>query len=80
MARRLKDRVAELSEEEKEAWDAFEWDEDGTIPQEISSEELNKFLFNADTVDKALATLMEFELPPYTALMHLTRSLDKVDR
>jgi type I restriction enzyme R subunit len=55
-------RYADLSEEEKEAWDAADWDEDGTIPQEISSEELNRFLFNADTVDKALATLMEFGL------------------
>jgi type I restriction enzyme R subunit len=55
-------RYADLSEEEKQAWDAAEWDEDGTIPQEITSEELNKFLFNADTVDKALATLMTFGL------------------
>ncbi|MBB4739030.1 type I restriction enzyme R subunit [Actinoplanes octamycinicus] len=51
-------RYDDLSEEEKEEWDALEWDEDGTVPTEISSEELNKFLFNADTVDKALATLM----------------------
>jgi type I restriction enzyme R subunit len=55
-------RYADLSAEEKEAWDATEWGEDGSIPQEISSEELNKFLFNADTVDKALATLMTFGL------------------
>lgn len=55
-------RYADLSEEEKEEWDAVEWDDDGTIPQEILPEELNKFLFNADTVDKALATLMTFGL------------------
>lgn len=51
-------RYADLSDEEKEAWDAAEWDDEGNIPDEVSSEELNKYLFNADTVDKALATLM----------------------
>lgn len=55
-------RYAELSEEEKEEWEAAEWDKDGTIPQEVTSEELNRFLFNADTVDKALATLMTYGL------------------
>ncbi|MCK9928826.1 DEAD/DEAH box helicase family protein [Frankia sp. Mgl5] len=51
-------RYDELSDEEKEAWDEAEWSEDGTIPTEVNPEELNKYLFNADTVDKALATLM----------------------
>ncbi len=48
----------QLSDEEKETWDAAEWAEDGTVPDEVSSEELNTFLFNADTVDKALEVLM----------------------
>ena len=47
----------ELSEEEKDEWDALDWGEDGP-PDAIDSEELNKFLFNEDTVDKVLATLM----------------------
>jgi len=51
-------RYADLSEEEKDEWDASEWSEDGEVPESVSAEELNKFLFNADTVDKALATLM----------------------
>jgi type I restriction enzyme, R subunit len=51
-------RYDQLSDEEKEAWDAAEWAEDGTVPDEVSSEELNTFLFNADTVDKALEVLM----------------------
>ena len=51
-------RYDDLSEEEKEEWDALDWDEDGVVPTEVSSEDVNKFLFNADTVDKALATLM----------------------
>ncbi|MFC3891409.1 DEAD/DEAH box helicase family protein [Lentzea rhizosphaerae] len=51
-------RYADLSDEEKERWDELEWDEDGNVPAEITSEELNKYLFNADTVDKALKTLM----------------------
>lgn len=48
----------DLTEEEKEAWDALDWGEDGP-PDAIDSEELNRFLFNEDTVDKVLATLME---------------------
>ncbi|MFG2315988.1 DEAD/DEAH box helicase family protein [Streptomyces tendae] len=52
-------RYADLSDEEKERWDELDWAEDGSVPDEVSSEELNKYLFNADTVDKALASLME---------------------
>ncbi|MBW7929880.1 MAG: DEAD/DEAH box helicase family protein [Gammaproteobacteria bacterium] len=53
-------RYDELSDEEKEQWDAMEWDTgDGTPPREIGSEALNRWLFNKDTVDKALAHLME---------------------
>lgn len=52
-------RYDQLSEEERERWDALDWDEDdGAAPTEVSAEELNRFLFNADTVDKALKTLM----------------------
>ncbi|MBA9001159.1 DEAD/DEAH box helicase family protein [Thermomonospora cellulosilytica] len=52
-------RYDELSEEEKEAWEAAEWDEEGNVPDEVSADELNKYLFNADTVDKMLEVLME---------------------
>jgi type I restriction enzyme R subunit len=52
-------KYADLSDEDKERWDELDWSEDGSVPDEVSSEELNKYLFNADTVDKALATLME---------------------
>jgi type I restriction enzyme R subunit len=51
-------RYDDLSEEEKDDWDAAEWGEDGEVPDVVSAEELNRFLFNADTVDKVLATLM----------------------
>lgn len=51
-------RYDELSAEEKDDWDALEWDEDGDVPDAVSAEDLNRFLFNADTVDKVLATLM----------------------
>ncbi|CAG7844537.1 Putative DNA repair helicase RadD [Pseudoclavibacter triregionum] len=50
-------RYDELSEAEKDDWDAIEWG-DGEPPEAIDPEELNRFLFNADTVDKVLATLM----------------------
>jgi type I restriction enzyme R subunit len=49
---------AELSEEEKDQWDALEWDEDGTIPDRVESEAVNRWLFNKDTVDKVLAHVM----------------------
>ena len=52
-------RYDDLSEEEKDDWDSLEWNEDGDIPDAISAEELNRFLFNADTVDKVLAALMK---------------------
>ena len=48
----------ELSEDEKDQWDSLEWSEDGDVPDAVSAEELNKWLFNADTVDKVLETLM----------------------
>ncbi len=48
----------QLSEEEKDEWDAIEWDEDGTIPDRIESNDLNKWLFNRDTVDKVLEHVM----------------------
>ena len=47
----------DLSEEEKNEWDALDWGEDGR-PDAIDSEELNRFLFNSDTIDKVLATVM----------------------
>ncbi len=49
---------AELSEEEKDQWDALEWDDDGTVPSRVESEAVNKWLFNKDTVDKVLEHLM----------------------
>jgi type I restriction enzyme R subunit len=48
-----------LSEEDKEKWDALEWDEDGGVPDAVEAPALNKWLFNADTVDRVLKTLME---------------------
>ena len=51
-------RYADLTEEEKDQWDALDWGEDD-VPDEVGVEELNRFLFNEDTVDKVLATLMD---------------------
>lgn len=53
----------QLSEEEKDAWDELEWgeDEEGhplAPPDEVDAAELNRILFNADTVDKVLERLM----------------------
>jgi len=48
----------DLSEEDKDQWDALEWSEDGTVPDRVEAEAVNKWLFNKDTVDKVLAHLM----------------------
>jgi len=47
----------ELSNEEKEEWDALEWDEGGP-PDRVEAEAVNRWLFNKDTVDKVLEHLM----------------------
>jgi type I restriction enzyme R subunit len=48
----------DLSDEEKEQWDALEWDEEGGVPAAVEAEAVNKWLFNQDTVDKVLEHLM----------------------
>ncbi len=48
----------DLSEEEKEQWDEVDWNEDGSAPQQVEAEAVNKWLFNKDTVDKVLEHLM----------------------
>ncbi len=49
---------AELSEADKEQWDALEWNEEDGAPERVEAEAVNKWLFNEDTVDKVLAHLM----------------------
>lgn len=51
-------KYEDLSEEDKEQWDALEWDEEGEVPDRVEAEAVNKWLFNKDTVDKVLAHLM----------------------
>lgn len=51
-------RYDELSEDDKDQWDALEWDEDGNVPDRVEADAVNKWLFNTDTVDKVLAHLM----------------------
>lgn len=51
-------KYADLSEDEKDQWDALEWNEDGDVPEEVGAEAINRWLFNQDTVDKVLANLM----------------------
>ncbi len=48
----------DLSEEDKDTWDALEWDDDGGVPDRVQAAAVNKWLFNEDTVDKVLAHLM----------------------
>ncbi len=50
-------RYDDLSESEKQEWDLLDW-EDGLIPSEVDSSAMNTWLFNKDTVDTVLETLM----------------------
>ncbi len=50
-------KYEDLTDEDKEKWDLLEWE--GQLPKiDIDPAELNKKLFNADTVDKVLEHLM----------------------
>jgi type I restriction enzyme, R subunit len=51
-------RYDDLTEDEKDQWDAIEWDDSGTVPVEVGADAINKWLFNKDTVDKVLEHLM----------------------
>ncbi len=56
-------RYDDLSEDEKAAWDELDWgvDDDGIPiepPDGVNAAELNKWLFNEDTVDQVLKYLM----------------------
>jgi type I restriction enzyme, R subunit len=48
----------DLSEEEKIEWDEMDWSEAGPPPLRVDAGAINKWLFNIDTVDKALEYLM----------------------
>ncbi|MGN9765228.1 DEAD/DEAH box helicase family protein [Micromonospora sp. SD12] len=50
-------RYDDLSEDDKERWDALDWGEDGP-PDGVDPDGVNKWLFNTDTVDKVLQTLV----------------------
>ena len=55
-------RYDQLTDDEKEAWDALEWSDDGAVPGAVEAPAINKWLFNADTVDRVLKHLMEHGL------------------
>lgn len=51
-------RYDDLSDKEKDQWDALEWDEEDGPPGQVEAAAVNKWLFNKDTVDKVLEHLM----------------------
>ena len=56
-------RYDELKDHEKDAWDELDWGEDDEgiplePPDEVGAAQLNKWLFNTDTVDRVLKHLM----------------------
>ncbi|NKC17053.1 MAG: DUF4145 domain-containing protein [Gammaproteobacteria bacterium] len=55
-------KYAELTDEEKEAWESeagFFDDDTGAMREEVDPEELNRWLFNRNTVEKVLALVMD---------------------
>ena len=52
-----------LSDEEREHWESLDWGDDAdagaALPDRVSASAINSWLFNEDTVDKALRHLME---------------------
>ncbi len=51
-------RYDDLAEEDKDQWDALEWNDEGNVPDRVEAGAINQWLFNKDTVDKVLAHLM----------------------
>ncbi|MGJ4935185.1 DEAD/DEAH box helicase family protein [Bradyrhizobium sp. HKCCYLRH3083] len=51
-------RYDDLSAEEKDQWDMLEWGEDD-VPDTVEAAEVNKRLFNEETVDLVIAHLMQ---------------------
>ena len=51
-----------LSDEEKEQWESLDWGDEvtpETLPDRVNAAAINSWLFNKDTVDKALKHLMQ---------------------
>jgi type I restriction enzyme, R subunit len=53
-------RYDDLPDEEKAQWDELDWDEENGAPDEVGADEVNRFLFNDDTIDKMLETVMTY--------------------
>ncbi len=51
-------RYDDLSDEDKDQWDALEWSDPDGAPDRVEAEAVNRWLFNKDTVDKVLEHLM----------------------
>ena len=52
----------ELSDDEKAEWELLDWGDSEEIPEEVNAGAINAWLFNNDTVDRILKTLMEHGL------------------
>lgn len=51
-------RYDDLSDEEKDAWDALDWGDDGP-PDGVDAADINDWLFNQNTIDQMLEQLMQ---------------------
>lgn len=52
-------RYDDLTDEEKERWEEQDWGDVEDPPDAVTAEAVNRWLFNADTIDKVLQTLTE---------------------
>ncbi len=52
----------DLNDDEKEEWDLLDWGDSEEIPDAVDAAALNAWLFNDDTIDRILKTVMEHGL------------------
>ena len=55
-------RYDDLSNTEQEDWDLLDWGDSDAIPDSVSANAINAWLFNEDTVDRILKSVMEHGL------------------
>ncbi len=55
-------KYAELSDDEKAEWELLDWGDSETMPDAVAAAAINAWLFNSDTVDQILKSLMQHGL------------------
>ena len=55
-------KYADLSDDEKAEWELLDWGDSEALPDTVSAAAINAWLFNEDTVDQILKTVMQHGL------------------